>query len=154
MMRPAAPTLVIGIGNEFRGDDAAGLIAARRLRTRISSRVQILEQTGEPVSLLDSWRNTNAVILLDAVRSLAPVGTIHHLDISRDPMCLDNTCLYSSHGVGIAQAIELARALRSLPPVLMIYGIEGERFELGADVSPSVEAAIHDLVAELLQRIL
>ncbi len=35
--------LVLGVGNDWRGDDALGLIAARRLRARLDGRADVLE---------------------------------------------------------------------------------------------------------------
>ncbi len=55
----------------------------------------------------------------------------------------------STHGFGVAQAIELARALNQLPKHLRIYGIEGRQFEIGAPVSPEVLAAVECLAQKL-----
>jgi hydrogenase maturation protease len=49
--------------------------------------------------------------------------------------------------VGLADAIELARALGRLPPRVTVYGIEGERFDTGAPLSDSVAGAIDEVVA-------
>ena len=46
----------------------------------------------------------------------------------------------SSHGMGVFEAVGLARALGRLPRRLWIVGIEGERFDLGAPTSAAVLA--------------
>ena len=53
----------------------------------------------------------------------------------------------STHHFGLAEAVELARALDRLPPRLWIYGIEGKQFEQGSVPSPEVTQAI-EKVAE------
>jgi hydrogenase maturation protease len=60
----------------------------------------------------------------------------------------------STHAFGVAEAIELARVLHQLPPVLVIYGVEGATFELGADLSEQVAAAVPQVVAQVRQELL
>ena len=58
---------VIGIGNDHRGDDGAGRVAVRQLRD-VASDINVLEQSGEGASLIDSWKDAEFVILVDASR--------------------------------------------------------------------------------------
>ena len=58
---------MIGVGNELRGDDAAGLAVARQLREQTD--LDVLELEGEPIGLLDAWHGRDAVVLVD---TLAP----------------------------------------------------------------------------------
>ncbi len=55
----------------------------------------------------------------------------------------------STHLLGVADAIELGRALGRLPARLFVLGIEGERFTTGAALSEPAAAAVEQLVAEL-----
>ena len=55
----------------------------------------------------------------------------------------------STHAFGVADAVELARALDRLPERLDVYAIEGASFAAGAPLSPAVAAAIDEL-ADLL----
>ncbi len=48
----------------------------------------------------------------------------------------------STHGLGLAEAVELARALGQLPPRTIVYAIEADAFDAGAPLSPAVAAAI------------
>ena len=48
----------------------------------------------------------------------------------------------STHALGIADAVELARELGRLPGRLAVYGIEGESFEAGEGLTPAVEATV------------
>jgi hydrogenase maturation protease len=140
---------VIGVGAAMRSDDAAGLHVARRLREH---GFDALEQEGEPVALLDAFGGCKEVVLVDAVRSGAAPGTIHRLDASRDPLPATLRSSSSTHALGIGEAIELARALGRLPARVLVYGIEGERFEAGEGLSDAVTAAVEALVRELLSR--
>lgn len=139
------PILIIGIGNDYRSDDAVGLVVARALQSRKLPHVSILEATGEGTALLETWKGANNVILIDAVTSQAPAGTIHQLDVHDRPL-LPALFALSTHAFGVAEAVELARALGNLPPRLVVYGIEARRFVAGTVLSPEVERAAHAAV--------
>ena len=131
--------IVIGVGNALRGDDAAGLHAARRLAARGFADVR--ESTGETASLMELWRGADVVLLADAAVSGAAAGTVTRLDASSRP--LPSAFLHcSTHAFGVAEAVELARSLGSLPPRVIVFGIEGACFEHGAALSPEVEAGV------------
>jgi hydrogenase maturation protease len=106
--------LIIGIGNEYRGDDAAGLIVARRLRERLADSFTVLEQSGDGVALMEAWRGVETVIIIDAVMSGAEPGTIHRLDAKTQPLPKD-AFRCSTHAFGVAEAIELSRAMGEFP---------------------------------------
>jgi hydrogenase maturation protease len=48
----------------------------------------------------------------------------------------------SSHGLGVEQAVELARALGRLPRQLVVVGVEAAHFGTGPELTPAVAAAI------------
>ena len=84
-------------------------------------------------------------MLVDAVRSGAPPGTIHRLDARAAPIPT-GFFHYSTHAFSVAEAVELARSLDQLPPHLIVYGIEGENFEAGVGLSAAVEQAVESVV--------
>ncbi len=133
-------TVVIGIGNALRGDDAAGVAVAERL--------QGVACEEEPSRLIEAWEGADAAVLIDTVVSGAPPGTLHRFDASTTPIPA-RQLRSSTHAIGLAETIELARALGKLPPRVVVYGIEGESFDAGAPLSPDVEAAVTRLVATI-----
>jgi hydrogenase maturation protease len=137
------------VGNPWRCDDAAGLAVARRLRGRLPADVEVLEREGEPTALLDAWEGADTLWLIDAVRSAAQLGTVHRLDASQEelPASLFRA---STHHFGLAEAIELGRALGRLPQTVVVYGIEGASFDAGEGLTPAVAAAA-DRVAAAIQ---
>ena len=131
---------VVGIGNPWRGDDAAGLAAAGHLRGTLPDGVDLLEREGEPTALIDAWEGADALWLLDAVSSGATPGTVHRLDAGDRELPAD-LFRVSSHHLGLADAIELARAVGRLPARVVVYGIEAASFEIGSGLTPEVAAA-------------
>lgn len=144
--------MIIGCGNADRGDDRAGLLVARRLR---ALGVDAREQSGEAAGLLETWKTVPAgqpVIVVDAVVTGSPPGSIFRWDASAAPLSMGSIGC-STHGFGVAEAVELARALGKLPQELLIYGIEGARFELGAEPSPEVLRAVGELAGRIAQEV-
>jgi hydrogenase maturation protease len=144
-----ARVLVVGVGRLDRGDDAAGRLAVRRLRGRVGAGVDLVEVDGEMTGLLEAWQGAGVVIVVDAVRGGAPPGTLVRLDATREP--LPATAADSSHGLGLAEAIGLARTLGRLPRRLIVHGIEGARFEAGAALSPEVAAGLDALAEQVMK---
>jgi hydrogenase maturation protease len=131
---------VIGIGNPDRGDDAAGLIAARRAGG--------IEFTGDALSLLEEWSGGGHFILIDAVKTGAKPGTIHNWDAQDLPPAADHL-RSSTHAFSVADAIRLAAATGRLPARLTVIGIEARQFEPGTSPSPEVLAAVDKVVEQL-----
>jgi hydrogenase maturation protease len=141
-----AERLFIGVGNPLRGDDAAGLLAARSVRERLDDEVEVLEMEGEPIDLIEAWRGADHVLVADAVASGGEPGEIHRVDASAEPLPA-MLAGPSTHALGLAEAIELGRALDRLPSRLVVYGIEAASFEAGAECDPVVLAAVERVAA-------
>jgi hydrogenase maturation protease len=141
--------LVLGIGNAWQGDDAAGLAAARLLRERVPAGVEVRSLEGEPVSLVEALDGAEEALLVDAVRSGAPAGTVHRIDATDEPVPATMSAA-STHTLGVGEAIELARALGRLPARVVLYGIEAERIAAGAELTPAVARAVDEVVESVL----
>ena len=146
-------TIVIGVGNEFRGDDGVGIAVARKLHDTIATEVPVLEQSGEGTTLMDAWQGATCVILVDAVYSGGAPGTIHRIDTSA---ALLPASLFpcSTHAFGVADAIEIARALHQLPPTMIVYGIEGVSFDEVRGLTIEVQSAVDAVCARILEEVL
>lgn len=144
--------VVIGVGNAYRRDDAAGLVMARRLWEAAGGSTTLRESSGEGTALMEAWDGAEAVILIDAVRSGAPAGTIHRLDAGAETLPLA-WFRYSTHAFSVPEAIALARALNRLPPRLVVFAVEGAHFDAGVGLSPDVERAVDELVRRGLEEL-
>ena len=94
------------------------------------------------------WRDVDNVVLVDAVRSGAVAGTVHRFDASAEPVPAAFSHS-SSHTIGVGDAIELARGLGRLPRRVLIFGVEGVRFDAGAALSPEVAGVLDDVRGEV-----
>jgi hydrogenase maturation protease len=139
---PAARrVLVIGIGNTYRGDDAAGLAVAEWIRAAAPPDVTVVRHEGEPITLLETWNQACEVYLVDAVSADGEPGNVYRFDVTAEPLA-PRLRPRGTHALGVADTIELARALGRLPRRLVSYGIEGGCFATGASLSPPVREAV------------
>lgn len=146
------PPRVLGVGNRLRRDDGVGPWVAGELARRVGGGVDVRQLAGDGFSLLDAFGGAHAVLLVDAVQSGAPPGTVHRLDAAAGPLPLD-ALRCSTHALGVVEAVELARALGDLPARLHVYGIEGEDFGPGEGLSAAVAEAADALVEELFNEL-
>lgn len=132
--------LIIGLGAEDRGDDGVGRDVVRDLRDAPPPGAALAEDPGDLTRLLDLWEGRRLVILVDAVRTGAKVGSVHRWSGSeiatRDPQTFCST-----HGFSITYALELGRALDRVPKEVVLVGVEIAEADEGRARSPAVRAA-------------
>ncbi|MGB7537085.1 MAG: hydrogenase maturation protease [Anaerolineales bacterium] len=148
---------VIGIGQSLRGDDGIGPEAVRRWTadfpaTANDPHIHILLLESPGLGLLDDLEAAEAAILVDAVSTGHPAGTVRVFDP------IPNTRLSAaektSHGFGVAESISVARKTGArLPQRLILIGVEGGQYELGRSLSDPVRAAIPAAVEKIQEMV-
>jgi len=133
-------TLVLGVGNRDRGDDGVGPAVTDRLKTLENERATVREAPADASAIISAWEGFSRVILVDACRSGAPAGSIRRIDATSEALPADPPGC-STHGFGLAAAVNLARAMGTLPEQVVVYAVEAETLDHGAPLSPAVEAA-------------
>lgn len=148
---PRGP-LVIGLGSPDRGDDAVGAAVARAVAARLPD-VTVVDHE-DPTALLELWAGHTPVVVVDAVRSEAPAGTLHILEtgpcgppLGARPWAQSGPG--GTHAVGLGEMVELGRALGRLPERLVVVGVEGACFDHGAPLSAAVASVVPDVVARV-----
>jgi hydrogenase maturation protease len=150
---PSHRMKVIGVGNEWRGDDAVGLLVARRLKAEHLPEVAIAECRGTVTAVREAWKDAAGVIVVDAVVSGGHPGAIYRFDAHDGGVPVQLSRSPSSHGWGVAEALALGQLFQELPPYLIIYGIEAQNFGPGQEVSQEVAAAIPEAAQRLRREI-
>ncbi len=136
--------VVIGVGTEDREDDAIGLFAVRDLQAFRCPWADIRESRGDGARMLSLWEGYDAAIIVDALRSSTPPGTVHRLDLAHHPLPSGYLCV-SSHQFGVNEAVETARQLQMLPADCVLFGVE-----IG-DVRVGAQSVLYDNVRVRLQ---
>jgi len=144
--------LVIGLGNDHRGDDGSGLVVARALRAPLEGRARVEECASGGIALLELWKDADHVLVVDAVRSGAAPGTVHRIEAGDgfSPGFHNST---STHGLSLAEAVALGRGLGCLPRRLIVYGIEAENVTMRDGLSTPVAHGVREVTERILQEL-
>jgi len=137
------------LGSPFRGDDAVGPAVAERLR---GAGAAVLDCADEPTRLLGLWDGLDTIVVVDALSSGAAPGTLHRIDAEEGPLPRDLR-LASTHAMGIADALELGRALGQAPRRVVVLGVEGASFGMGEKMTAAVASALDGLVECVLREL-
>ncbi len=111
---------VIGIGSPF-GKDQLGLDAIDAIKNLATNEnVEYITTDRPGIQLLDLIKNTDCVILIDAVSESNRAGEI--IQLSRSDL-VDTGKPFSSHAIGVADALSLGKILGLLPDSMTLFGI-------------------------------
>ena len=145
----AARVLLLGVGNPLRGDDGIGPRLARLVTGAVPQGVVVRCRHGDLLDLVDECAGYDALVCVDAAAPAGSPGRTHrfNLAVRALPSMLLPT---SSHGLGLVDALELARALGTLPSRVVVYAIEAQAFDQGADIDPAVAAGARRAARRLL----
>jgi len=150
-------SLILGLGNPILGDDAVGLHIARAVADSRggSEGLMIAEEESGGLALVEQLAGFDRVLLVDAIQTGAPPGTLHRLAVGSMPTQRTAT----AHGINLRMALEVGRRSgMSLPPdsAITILGIEAADVltfsdTLSQEVLLAIPAAIR-AVEEWLQQ--
>lgn len=142
-------TIVVGLGNPYRADDGIGAALVDRLQADFPG--WTFEKTvAADWELLDRCADFDRLVILDAMKTGQPVGTVRRFADFRGDETLH---LSASHGLDLFSSVELGNKLYPrFPAEVVIYGIEVENpFEFGEGFTPAVNKKL-DEVVEILKR--
>ena len=137
----SASILLLALGNDIMGDDAAALVAAQRLKARGISDVDVSDTIEAGLALLEILSGYQQVLLLDTIVTghHAP-GTV--LELSQEDFT--EVLGSSTHYAGLPEVIELARQLAiTFPKDIRVLALEIETpTDFSDTLSPLIQAAI------------
>jgi hydrogenase maturation protease len=145
--------LVLGLGNVLLGDDGLGAAAVACLERdyRIPPGVRLEDGGTLGLALLGLLTDADHVILVDAVRTDGPPGTLVRLD-GADVMAAVRDRL-SPHQVGVADLLDAARLIDSYPTAVTLLGLVPDSLDLAVVRSSAVEGALDELVSALVREV-
>ncbi len=130
-------SVVVGIGNRSRGDDGVGPLVAERVAALGLPGVRVLTEA-EPLDLVDVLAAHDDVVVVDALAPRGHPGRVVVWSIDRPWPPGRGGRPIGSHGIGVLEAVEMARALGGLTARLTVVGVEAGRLETGATLSAPV----------------
>lgn len=154
----STPVLVATCGNADAADDAFGPRVGRALRRRALTGVEVIDLDIKPTALLDHLPGPGRLVLVDAARveESAPDDLLI-VDLGREPLpALLNDDALSSHGLGLADQIALARQVGILPAEVLLVAAPLTSATVGGsprdDLDRLVESAVRYVVGLLAAR--
>jgi hydrogenase maturation protease len=139
---------ILGIGSPS-GDDQAGWLAVDALLAQGAQRDEgvVIEKLDRPgATLVALLQDVEQAILIDAMQCGGQPGSIKRFDQQDWPSYRQGL---SSHGLGVLDALLLARELGSLPPRLKLYGIEIASAHPGEQAGSVIRAAAQRLAERI-----
>lgn len=149
--------VVIGLGNVFLHDDAAGIRVAQALRKQLGVKgspapgVRIEEYEEMDLSLLQEMQGATRLIVVDSMKSGTEPGTVSLFRLAEKPGDLES--MPSLHELDLSDMVYLAQRMGMIDCPVFIVGIEPGDLSVGEGLSERVEAAIPRAVEVVVSRL-
>lgn len=149
--------LIVGVGNELLSDEGFGVHVVRTLMEREASfpaNVRLLEAGTILLDVVLEMARYAHVILVDAVRSGGPPGTLYRWELAPGSIRRREMAQpISLHEWGVIDTIWAAEALGLLPQKITVFGAEPESIGPGTQLTPKLARASERLVATLFEEV-
>lgn len=148
-------SLILGLGNPFRGDDGIGTAVIDALKEKDQPPGVVVLDGGTPgLETVLIWQGYERVIIVDAADMGMKPGSWKRFLTGEAVFPVKESGMQGTlHGAGLAEALALAEALDILPPKLVFYGVQPAFTGWSAGLTEAVDAAVPALcdaiVAEL-----
>lgn len=140
--------VVLGVGNTIMTDEGVGVRCVEWLASRLPPDVLAVDGGTSTHELLGDLEDADLLIIVDAIATREPPGTIIRLEGDRIPAAFSNKLSPHQHGINDVLA-NLALLDRS-PRRLVLFGIAPSKIELGMELTPVVAAAVPDVGRRVL----
>jgi len=144
--------LLLGIGNEYCGNDALGIIIAHRLK-EFFPEYDLKTGAFSGIDFLDAIEGYDEVIVIDSLlKSDTPAGSL--IEIKLEDFVGLKSFSYL-HSMNLATAIELGRQLNlKLPAGIKIFGIVVDRKgDIGEELSLDIKENLNKIIDTLKSKI-
>ena len=144
---------VLGLGNILMGDEGAGVRALETLREKYEfpEVVRFLDGGTMGLDLIYYLEGTEKLIVIDAVSSGSPPGTIKMLEGPEIPSVLAGK--FSVHQIGLQDLFFALDITDKRPAEACLIGIEPKIIDLGLELSPEVKKALPSLIDAVMKRL-
>ena len=146
--------LVLGVGNVLLGDEGIGVRVVEELQNNyaFSDDVELLDGGTAGIELLRYIENKDLLIIVDAMRAGHPPGTVFKVEGEDVPKKFMTKV--SPHQIGLSDLLAAGILSESIPPKIVLFGIEPEKLETGIYITDSVASNLAKIVAAILDELL
>ena len=145
--------LVLGIGNLVMTDDGIGVRVVQLIaeRYRFPEHVTVLDGGTLGLDLLPRIEDAQRLLIIDAVETGAPPGTLVRLSGEEIPLALETKI--SPHQMGLKDLLTVASLLGYPPRETVLWGVQPESIEMALRLSAPVEAQLEPLTGKVLEEL-
>jgi hydrogenase maturation protease len=138
--------LVLGAGNILLSDEGIGVrvVEALQQRYQVPEGVEILDGGTCGMDLLDVIAGRDHLILVDAVDTGSPPGTVVRLEGNQIPAVFRTKS--SPHQLGLQDVLALLLLLDSAPAHVTVIGVQPASLDIGLELTPPIAARFDDMV--------
>jgi hydrogenase maturation protease len=148
---PRADIKIIGFGNIFMSDDAAGIIVIEQLKSIIDN-IEIIDGGTSASDLIIQAKNSKKLVIVDAVDAGQGVGEIVKFNLKDIKEFKEIAHSYSLHDFNLSQALSIIDKLK-IDIELVIIGIKPKKVLFGEGLSSEVKEKIPDIVDMVLKEV-
>ena len=143
-------TVVVGAGSPLMADDGVGIAVARLVADAVSGvpGVTVVDGGTWGMQLLPVMESADALLVIDAIHEGGRPGRLVRLEKSQLPRLLYHKV--SPHQIDLREVFAVMELRGTFPERAVAIGVEPERVEMDARMSPSVEAAVPRAVEAVL----
>lgn len=148
-----APVLVLGVGNLLLQDEGVGVRVVQELekRYRVPAEVELLDGGTSGMELLDVMAGREHLIVVDAVRTGAAVGTVVELAGAEVPAFF--RLRVSPHEIGLSDVLAALQITGEIPDRISLIGVVPASTELSLELSPTVQAKFEPMLAAVVAKL-
>ena len=148
--------LLVGLGS-YHGDDQVGWKLVEELGKQSGTSMR---QAAIPADLLDWLSSIDELYICDACQGTGEPGNLHRWEYQSNHQALDDFLpgvetlrSVNTHQLSLAATLSLARSLQMLPRRIVVWGIEGKRFEPGQPISAELADLLPGLISQLAREL-
>jgi len=144
---------VLGVGNIILSDEGLGVKALKLLQANYEfiGDIELMDGGTLGIDLLYYLRDTEKLLILDAVRGGKSAGTLYRFEGEAVKKYFSGKV--SMHDLGIQEVLALMDMTDDSPSEVVVIGIEPEKLDIGTELSRSVEENIPRLLKESINQI-
>ncbi len=148
-MKPSL--FILGIGNETRGDDAAGIVVTRELGRRLQDLAQVESNSYVFWNLLQSGFSQTHLALIDAAIACEgfEVGSWKRFTFPDESRAIGQSDLRNTHSINVVMMLQLGQSLGTLPQHVRVYAVSAAEFGMQSDVSQTLAKRLPQIEAEV-----
>lgn len=142
--------IVLGLGNTLNRDEGLGVFSLEPLRARLSGtgEIELLDGGVLGMSLLPLVESCSHLLLLDAVDTGAPPGTV--TELAREEIPLFARLKLSLHQLSFQEVLQFANVRGNLPKHLGLVGAQPADISIGVGLSQEIKAVLPEIADRAL----